>query len=71
MVKITRLGRMYKLVKLTRLTRIMKFLKSGSKLGEYIREYMKLTHGIERILLFLFGFFMMCHIIGCIWAIGA
>jgi hypothetical protein len=71
MVKITRLGRMYKLIKLTRLTRIVKFLKSGSKLGEYIKEYLKLAYGFERILLFMFGFFLMCHIIGCLWAIGA
>jgi hypothetical protein len=71
MVKISRLGRMYKLIKLTRLTRVVKFLKSGSKLGEYIREYMKLANGLERIFLFVFGFFLLCHIIGCLWAIGA
>lgn len=71
MVKITRLGRMYKLIKLTRLTRIAKFVKNGSKLGEYIREFLKISNGLERIFLFVFGFLLLCHIICCLWAIGA
>ena len=71
MVKITRLSRMYKLIKLTRLTRLAKFLKNGSKIGEYVREFLKMSNGLERIFIFLFGFILTCHIIGCIWAIAA
>lgn len=32
---------------------------------------MKLANGLERIFLFAFGFFLMCHIICCLWTIGA
>ena len=71
MVKISRLGRMYKLIKLTRLTRILKFLKNKTKLAETIREFLKLGNGLERVVIFAFGFFLVCHIIGCLWAIGA
>ena len=71
MVKISRLGRMYKLIKLTRMTRILKFLKNKTKLAETIREFLKLGNGLERVVIFAFGFFLVCHIIGCLWAIGA
>lgn len=71
MVKISRLGRMYKLIKLTRMTRILKFLKNKTKLAEMIRDILKMSHGLERVLIFGFGFFLVCHIIGCLWAIGA
>ena len=62
---------MYKLIKLTRLTRILKFLKNKTKLAETIREFLKLGNGLERVVIFAFGFFLVCHIIGCLWAIGA
>lgn len=71
LIKISRLGRMYKLVKLTRLTRVAKFMKSGSKLGEYFKKFFKVANGLERILLFVFGFTLLCHIISCLWAICA
>lgn len=71
MVKISRLGRMYKLIKLTRMTRVLKFLKNRTKLAEYVREILKISHGLERVMLFAFGFFLVVHIISCLWAIGA
>lgn len=53
------------------MTRILKFMKNKTKLAEYLREALKISNGLERVLLFFFGFFLICHIIGCLWAIGA
>lgn len=67
MAKITRIGRMYKLVKLTRLLRILKMVKARSKLFTYIQDFLKITPGFERLFIFTMGFFMMCHIVSCLW----
>jgi hypothetical protein len=71
MLRIARIGRMYKLVKLTRLIRILKFVRNKSKLLTFVSIYLKISDGFERVFLFLCGFFLICHIVGCLWAISA
>ena len=67
MAKITRIGRMYKLVKLTRLVRIIKILKARSKLLNYLQQCFNISAGFERLFIFTMGFFLMCHIVSCLW----
>jgi len=67
MARLTRLGRMYKLVKLTRLIRILKIIKNRSQLFKYAHEFLKISIGFERLFYFILGFFMVCHIVGCLW----
>jgi hypothetical protein len=70
-IRIARIGRMYKLIKLARLIRIFKFAKKTSKLGQYIQSYFTMSEGMERILIMLTGFFLICHIVCCLWTICA
>lgn len=65
--RISKLGRMYKLVKLTRLIRVLKILKQRSNLYKYARDYLKISLGFERLMLFFMSFFLITHIFGCLW----
>jgi len=58
-------------VKLTRLLRVLKILKEKSKLLKYIGRYLKLGLGFERLSFFLLVFFMMTHIMTCLWVMIA
>jgi hypothetical protein len=71
LIKIARIGRLYKLLKLTRMLRVFKFVKNKNKLFKYANQYLKISKGFERIFLFLCGFFLICHVVGCIWVILA
>jgi hypothetical protein len=71
LIKIARIGRLYKLLKLTRMLRVFKFLKKQNTFLKYVNSFLNLTSGFERIFLFLCGFFLMCHLVGCIWVLLA
>jgi hypothetical protein len=71
MIKIVRIGRMYKLLKLTRLLKMLKLVKERSKILKYINELMKVGVGFERLFFFLVIFFMLSHIVSCLWVLTA
>lgn len=71
MIRVARVGKLYKLVKLTRLLRILKIMKEKSKLLKYLNNVMKLGQGFERLFFFLLIFFMMCHLLACLWVLIA
>ena len=66
-IRVARIGRMYKLLKLARLLRILKILKERSKILRYLREFLQIGIGFERVTIFLCSFLMLCHIITCLW----
>lgn len=70
-VRITRIGRMYKLVKLTRLLRVLKIVKERSKLFKYVQEFLKIGIGFERLFFFVCSFFILIHIVACVWVMVA
>jgi len=66
------LGRIYKLAKLTRLIRIMKlFKKTQSSIFKQAQEFLKISSGFERLFNFFLTFFLICHIVGCLWVLAA
>ena len=67
MAKLARLSRMYKIIKLTKLIRILKLLKMKSSFLKYAHDFLKISIGFERLFFFIIGFFLICHIVGCIW----
>lgn len=71
MVRILKVGRLYKLVKLTRLLRVLKLMKDQSKILNYMNEYLKVGLGYERLFFFLLISFILAHIVACLWVIVA
>ena len=67
MVRITRISKMYKLVKLTRLVRILKIFKESNKMFKYMENYLNIGVGFQRLLGFILSFFMIIHIVACLW----
>eukprot|EP00356_Strombidium_inclinatum_P009827 CAMPEP_0170484938 /NCGR_PEP_ID=MMETSP0208-20121228/4305_1 /TAXON_ID=197538 /ORGANISM="Strombidium inclinatum, Strain S3" /LENGTH=255 /DNA_ID=CAMNT_0010758425 /DNA_START=570 /DNA_END=1337 /DNA_ORIENTATION=- len=69
---INKLTRIYKLTKLTRLIRIMKlFKKSSGSIFKHATELLKISAGFERLFGFFMSFFLLCHIVGCLWLMVA
>jgi hypothetical protein len=70
-VRITRIGRMYKLVKLTRLFKVFKIMKDKNKMFKYLQQFTKIKNGLDRLIAFFFSFFIMVHLVSCIWVMMA
>jgi len=71
LIRVAKFGKLYKLVKLTKLLRVLKIAKEKSKIVKYIRMFMKIGLGFERIFIFLCTTLMFCHIITCLWVFMA
>jgi len=69
LTRIVRLGKISKLIKMTRLLRILKLMKERSKLLKYLNEILKIGLGFERLVFFIILFFILAHIVACIWVI--
>mmetsp|Transcript_17553 Transcript_17553/g.27068 ORF Transcript_17553/g.27068 Transcript_17553/m.27068 type:complete len:163 (+) Transcript_17553:2088-2576(+) len=54
---------------MTRLLRILKIVKQRSQLLKYLNEILKIGLGFERLVFFLILFFILCHLITCLWVI--
>jgi hypothetical protein len=67
MIRLAKIGRLYKLIKLTKLLRILKIVKEKSKLLKYVRDFVKLGYGFERLAFFVVIFFLISHIVACMW----
>ena len=70
-VRIARIGRISKLIKMTRLLRILKIVRQRSQLLKYLNELLKIGLGFERLFFFMIIFFILCHIITCLWVLAA
>ena len=71
MARIVRLGRIYRIIKMTKLLRIMKIIKEKSKIMKYLNEILKVGLGFERLVFFVILFFIMNHVIACVWVLLA
>lgn len=71
LIRVAKIGKLYKLVKLTKLLRVLKIAKEKSKITKYIRKFMKIGLGFERLFIFVMSTLMFCHIITCLWVFVA
>ena len=71
LIRVAKFGKLYKLVKLTKLLRVLKLAKKNSKIVGYIKQYLKIGLGFERLFIFLCTTLMFCHIITCLWVFVA
>lgn len=67
LVRLARISRLYKLVKLARLLRVFKLVKNHGKIIKIMNDLMKVSLEFERVFFFIFFFFLMCHIVTCLW----
>lgn len=65
--RIARITRLYKLIKLTRLLRVFKLIKEQAIMLRIFADILKISPGFERLYFFLLLFFLMAHIISCLW----
>jgi hypothetical protein len=71
MIRLARLGRLYKIVRLLRLFRILKLGKSSGEFLKQIKDYLKISPGAQRLMIFVVVFAMICHVVACVWIILA
>jgi hypothetical protein len=69
MIRLARMGRMYKMIKMAKILRVLKIIKQRSQLLKYLSEFLKIGLGFERLFFFAIIFFVLCHILTCIWII--
>jgi len=66
MVRIAKIGRMYKLVKLTKLIRIFKSIKKNA-IMKTAATFLMIGAGMERMMFFIVTSVMVCHVFACLW----
>ena len=71
LIRVARIGKLYKLIKITRLIRLLKIIKQKGKTFKKMGNVLRLSAGTERIFGFLSCFFIVCHIMACIWIFSA
>jgi len=71
MVRLARLGRLYKVIRLMKLIRLLKLAKSGGSMFGKMRAMLHIGIGAERLFMFSGIFFLICHIVSCLWIIIA
>lgn len=67
MARIVRFGRLYKIAKLTKLFKGFRVMKEKTNLMKYIKDIIKVSIGLERLVFFLIVFLVICHIGTCLW----
>lgn len=71
LIRVTRIGKLYRLVKLSRLLRVAKIVKQKNQILKYINDALKMSLGFERLFFFVIVFMLLCHICACLWIIMA
>jgi hypothetical protein len=67
MARFSRIGKIQKLIKVMKLFRLVKTVKVRNKMTKHLRELIKISVGLERIVLMLITFMILQHITACLW----
>lgn len=71
MVRLVKLGRLYKVLRLIKLVRLLKLGKSQNNFFAQVKAVLQISVAFERVVMFMIIFFMICHIVACLWIIIA
>ena len=71
MISVSKFIRIMKIVRLVRLIKLVKVAKDRKKIASILASSLQLSHAIERLVLSVFGFMLLCHVIACIWILQA
>ena len=63
--------RIMKIVRLIRLLKLVKVAKDRERIQSILLSRSNLSSAVERLVLSIFGFFILCHVIACGWIIQA
>ena len=66
-IKVGRLPRLYRLIKIAKIIRVIKNQHGFSNLSESIGLSLKIPLSLKRLVYFLTVFFLVCHLIACLW----
>jgi hypothetical protein len=58
-------------MKLTRLFKMFKILKEKNKMFKYLQQFTRIKYGLDRLIAFFLSFFILVHIVSCIWVMLA
>ena len=67
LARVARLSRLYRLVKMIKLLRMMRIVKQRGKFQKYLSYIFKTSISVERLLVFLTIFLILCHVATCMW----
>lgn len=67
LARVARLSRMYKLIKMLKLLRMMRMVKQRKQFHKYLSYIFRTSISLERLILFLTVFFILCHVASCLW----
>ena len=62
--------RIMKILRIIRLLKLLKLIKDGKKMIK-MRSYLKVHSAVERLIIMIFCFFLLCHVVACIWILQA
>ena len=63
--------RIIKIMRLVRLIKLIKVAQNRDRISGVILSQSSLSSAVERLLLAVFGFFIGCHVLACMWIIQA
>jgi hypothetical protein len=65
--RFTRIGKFYKIIRMTKMVRLLKIAKVRNKLVQNLSEILKIGVGFERLMFLVVIFFVLLHVIACLW----
>jgi len=71
LIRIAKLHKLFRFAKLTKFVRLLRFFKEGNRFAKYLNTVLRLTQGVDRLVMILFCFLIFCHIGACIWYLQA
>ncbi len=66
-MRLARIGKLQKLIKLTRLVKVLRIAKINNKFVRGMVEMLKINASFERLMFFAFIFFVLVHVVSCLW----
>ena len=69
MISLSKFVRIMKIVRLVRLIKLIKVAKDRKKIAAILASSIQLDYAVERLVLAVFGFLLLCHVIACLWII--
>ena len=67
LARVARLSRMSKMINMLKLLRMPRMVKQRKRFHKYLSYIFKTTISVERLIMFLTVFFILCHVASCLW----
>jgi len=65
--RFVRIGKISKLVRMAKIINLIKIGKIKNSLLKSVKNVVKISIGLERLMLLLFKFLILVHVVTCIW----